>query len=249
VSASSDAPRAPSLDGIFRATGAGSGGQHAQKLSRSVFSGQIAASLREAIIGGTLPAGTPLVETKLAQQVAVSRGPVRSALHALEGEGLVRTRPNGRMVVEGFGPEDLTDLFRVRLLIESTAIRWAGREEYDPAAVLACFETMRAEGTSTPALVDLDIRFHQELVALSGSRFLKQSWMALAPVLHAVITLGNRELAERDPRQNFERIIVSHEGIVRPLVARDVDGVVAKLTEQFELTRSTLPIHANAGDS
>jgi DNA-binding GntR family transcriptional regulator len=108
---------------------------------------------------------------------------------------------------------------------------------------------MRAEGTSTPALVDLDIRFHEELVALSGSRFLKQSWMALAPVLHAVITLGNRELAERDPRQNFERIIDSHERIVRPLEARDVEGVVARLTEQFELTRSTLPIHANVEDS
>src|ERR1044072_8905398 len=108
---------------------------------------------------------------------------------------------------------------------------------------------MRAEGTSTPALVDLDIRFHQELVALSGSRFLKQSWMALAPVLHAVITLGNRVLAERDPKQNFERIIDSHERIVAPLVARDVEGVVAKLGEQFEIARAPLPVHARADDA
>jgi DNA-binding GntR family transcriptional regulator len=249
MTSSNDPPNATIIEGISRPTVMAGGGQHAQKLARSVFSGQIAASLREAIIGGSLPAGTPLVELRLAEQMAVSRGPVRSALHALEGEGLVRTRPNGRMVVEGFGPEDLQDLFEVRHLIESTAMRWAEQGPYDPAGVVATFEAMRAEGTSTPALVDLDIRFHQELVALSGSRFLKQSWMALAPVLHAVITLGNRVLAERDPKQNFERIIDSHERIVAPLVARDVEGVVAKLGEQFEITRAHLPVHARADDA
>ncbi|HEU4702837.1 MAG TPA: GntR family transcriptional regulator [Conexibacter sp.] len=235
------------IEGISRPVAAGGGGQHAQKLARSLFSGQIAGSLREAIIGGTLQAGTPLVELQLAKQMEVSRGPVRSALHALEGEGLVRTRPNGRMVVAGFGPDDLRDLFAVRLLIESTAMRWAAREEYDPAEVLACFEAMRAEGTSTPTLVDLDIRFHEALVALSGSRFLKQSWLALAPVLHAVIALGNRELTARDPKQNFERIIGSHEAIVAPLVARDVEGIVAKLTEQFELAGSLLSVGSADG--
>jgi len=224
----------------------GGGGQHAQKLARSVFSGQIAASLREAIIAGALPAGTPLVELRLAQQMGVSRGPVRSALHALEGEGLVRTQSNGRMVAEGFGPGDLRDLFEVRLLIESTAVRWAARASYDTAEVVELFAAMRAQGTSTPELVDIDIRFHQALVALSGSRFLKQSWMALAPVLHAVVTLGNRMLAERDPRGNFDRIIASHEGIVEPLVAGDAERVVERLAVQFELTRSTLPVHADA---
>jgi DNA-binding GntR family transcriptional regulator len=235
-----DKPDAGKIEGISRPSSIAGGGQHAQKLARSVFSGQIADSLREAIIGGTLEAGTRLVELQLAEQMEVSRGPVRSALNALEGEGLVRTLPNGRMVVEGFGPEDVADLFAVRLLIESTAIRWAAGGDYDPAGVVECFEAMRAEGTSTPHLVDLDIRFHKTLVGLSGSRFLRQSWTALEPVLHAVVTLGNRTLAEREPRKNFKRIIESHEEIVRPLLARDVDGVVAKLTEQFQLARSSL---------
>jgi DNA-binding GntR family transcriptional regulator len=234
------------LVGILHPVPIASGGQHARKLARSVFSGRIAGSLREAIIDGSLAAGTPLVEGQLAQQMSVSRGPVRSALNALEGDGLVRTLPNGRMVVEGFGHHDVEDLFQVRLLIESTAVRWAARDAYDPTSVVACFEAMGAEGTSTPALVDLDIHFHQELVALSGSRFLIQGWTSLAPVLHAVVTLGNRVLAERDPRKNFNRIISSHEGIVAALVARDAEAVVAKLTEQFELTRSILPVQAYA---
>jgi DNA-binding GntR family transcriptional regulator len=230
------------LSGIARPSVLAGGGQHAQKLARSLFSGPIAGSLRESIIGGTLAEGTPLVEARLAEQLGVSRGPVRSALHALEGEGLVRTRSNGRMVVAGFGADDVRDLFEVRLTLESTAVRWAVRDGYDPAPVLAIFDAMRAEGTSTVHLVDLDIEFHQSLVELSGSRFLRQSWMALAPVLHAVITLGNRTLAERDPRKNFTRIIKSHDAIVGQLVKGDADAVVASLAAQFELTGSMMPV-------
>src|SRR5690348_4781916 len=74
-------------------------GQHARKLARSIYSGSVTAMLREAIISGQLAAGTALVERTLADQLQVSRGPVRNALYALEGEGLARTLPNGRMVV------------------------------------------------------------------------------------------------------------------------------------------------------
>ncbi len=99
--------------------------------------------LREAVIDGTLQAGTPLVEARVADELAVSRGPVRSALHVLEGEGLVRTLPNGRTSVVGFAADDLDDLFRVRFELEGTAIRW-GAERHAPIApltdALAAFE-------------------------------------------------------------------------------------------------------------
>jgi DNA-binding GntR family transcriptional regulator len=219
-----------------------SGGRHARKLARSMFSGPITASLREAIIEGRITAGTPLVETRLAEQLAVSRGPVRSALHALEGEGLVRTLPNGRMVAEGFNADDVHDLFAVRLTIETTAVRWAFSRPVDPGRVLDIFEAMRAEGHSTPELVDLDIDFHEALVALSGSRFLTQSWLALAPVLHAVITLGNRTLGREDPHKNFTRIIGSHAAIVEAVKHGDGEAVAARLREQFEITGAMMAL-------
>ncbi len=79
--------------------------------------------LRESIVDGALPEGTPLVETQLAAELSVSRGPVRSALQVLQGEGLVETRANGRMVTVRFGPDDLDDLLSVRLELESSAVR------------------------------------------------------------------------------------------------------------------------------
>jgi GntR family transcriptional regulator of gluconate operon len=217
-------------------------GQHAQKLARSVYTGSIAALLREEIISGRLADGARLAEVRLAQQLSVSRGPVRNALQVLEGEGLVSTLANGRTIVVGFGEEDLNDLFEARFALESTAVRWGLDRGHTLDDVFSAFEEMKAERTSTPRLVDLDIDFHRVLVELSGSRFLVQAWLALAPVIHTVITLGNRSLAERDPERNFGRIIESHSLIVDSLRAGDADEVVSSLAKQFSFTQAVFPL-------
>ncbi|ADB52736.1 GntR family transcriptional regulator [Conexibacter woesei] len=216
----------------------GGSGQHATKLGRSIYSGRVAAVLREAIIDGTLHSGTPLVEARVADELAVSRGPVRSALHVLEGEGLVRTLPNGRTEVVGFAAEDLRDLFRVRFELEGTAIRW-GAERAAPTAplelALAAFEV---EGATTPRLVELDIAFHRALVQRSGSRFLVEAWQAIAPVIQTVITIGNRRLAAADPATHFRRIVASHEPLIEAIRDARPDAAAALLHDQLELTAS-----------
>jgi DNA-binding GntR family transcriptional regulator len=213
-------------------------GQHATKLGRSIYSGWVASVLREAIIDGSLVAGTPLVEARVADELAVSRGPVRSALHVLAGEGLVRTLPNGRTEVVGFGAADLHDLFRVRFELEGTAIRW-GAERAAPLTPLedavAAFEV---EGATTPRLVELDIAFHRALVQRSGSRFLVEAWQAVAPVIQTVIAIGNRRFAEADPATHFRRIVASHEPLVATLRSARPDAAARLLQDQFELTAS-----------
>jgi GntR family transcriptional regulator of gluconate operon len=213
-------------------------GQHAVKLGRSLYSGRVARLLREAIIDGALVEGTPLVETQLAGQLSVSRGPVRSALQVLQGEGLVETRSNGRMVTVRFGPEDVDDLLRVRLELESSAVRRGAAARRDIEPVRAALDAFKGEGASTERLVELDIDFHRSLVALGGSRFLLGAWLALAPVIQAVITIGNRRLARQDPSSHYLRIVAAHEPILGPLSRFESDAVVEMLAEQFALTRA-----------
>lgn len=215
----------------------GSPGQHAVKLERSVYSGRVAAVLREAIVDGSLEAGAPLVEARLAEQLAVSRGPVRNALHVLEGEGLVRTRPNGRSVVVGFSHADLEDLVSVRLELESTALRRGIAARADTTPIRAAYSLVLDEGASTQRLVDYDIDFHRALMEFSGSRFLTQAWLALAPVIHTVITIGNRRMAEADPERNFARIISVHEPLVAAIEAYELRRALRLLGEQFAVTR------------
>jgi DNA-binding GntR family transcriptional regulator len=213
-------------------------GQHAVKLERSVYSGRVTSILREAIVEGELEAGAPLVEARLAEQLSVSRGPVRNALHALEGEGLVRTQPNGRTVVVGFSASDLEDLTSVRYELEAAAIRRGIERRADAGPVQEAFAALEREGASTQRLVDLDIEFHLRLVELSGSRFLTQAWLALAPVIHTVITIGNRRLTERDPEQNFTRIVEAHRPLVAAIARFDAKRATAVLAKQFDVTTS-----------
>ena len=208
------------------------------KLARSLYSGRVARVLREAIVDGELAEGTPLVEAQIAAELAVSRGPVRSALQVLQGEGLVETRANGRMATVRFGPEDLDDLLGVRLELESSAVRRGAAAGADAGPVRAAFSAFEQEGATSERLVELDIAFHRALVEHGGSRFLTGAWLTLAPVLQAVITIGNRRLAKQDPATHYRRIMAAHEPMLDPLERRDPEPVIAILAEQFALTRS-----------
>ena len=72
----------------------------------------------------------------------------------------------------------------------------------------------------------------------SGSRFLTQAWLAVAPVIQAVITIGNRQLAAQEPASNFERIVESHRRDAEAVVAHKMKAATEMLSDQFRLTSS-----------
>ncbi len=80
-------------------------------------------ALRRAIIQGILPPGSTIVEQQVADELEVSRTPVREALQKLEGLGLVqRSDGRRRYVVRGFTAKDVDDIASVRILLEEAAI-------------------------------------------------------------------------------------------------------------------------------
>jgi DNA-binding GntR family transcriptional regulator len=205
-------------------------------MQRSMHTGRTVATLREQIVSGELPAGTPLVETVLAEALGVSRGPVRNALIELEGEGLVRTGSNGRSLVAGFRQDDLRDLLAVRFELESLAITWGIERDHDSAPIKDALQAMVDEGASTPDLIELDLGFHRKLVELAGSTALLNSWLRLAPIIHATITVGNSRLGVRDGKAGFERIIRSHTPVFEAVTSGDATGASKLLAQQFSVT-------------
>ena len=213
-------------------------GQHSAKLARSLHAGRIADGLREVIISGQLSPRTALTETRLSEQLGVSRGPVRSALTVLEGEGLVETKTNGRMVVVGFDRRDLEDLFDTRYLLEAEAIRLLLKRRSDLDPIARAFDAIKAEGNSTTRLPGVDLSFHRAIVESSGSRFLTRAWLTLAPVIQAAITIGNRHLAEQDPELNFARIVDSHKSLLDALRTGEAATGQGALERQFSFSKS-----------
>jgi DNA-binding GntR family transcriptional regulator len=80
------------------------------------------AYLRECILDGTLTPGTKLSQVSLAQQLGISRTPLREVLRMLQEEGLVEIEPNQRTRVAGLDPQELDDIYASRILLETLAL-------------------------------------------------------------------------------------------------------------------------------
>lgn len=78
--------------------------------------------LRECILDGRLPPGTKLSQATLAEQLGVSRTPLREVLRMLQEEGLVTSEPNQRMLVAGLDPVELDSDYAARILIGALAL-------------------------------------------------------------------------------------------------------------------------------
>ena len=78
--------------------------------------------LRDAIIEGRYIPGSPLRLNRLTEEFGVSLIPIREALRRLEVERLVETSPNRGARVAGISPEDVADVYSMRVLLESEAL-------------------------------------------------------------------------------------------------------------------------------
>ena len=84
---------------------------------------RVARTLRDLIVDGRLPAGTPLVQRDLAKQLGVSPTPVRAGLSQLEREGLIAVNATGRAIVSRLTREDFEEIYAARLGLEGLAAR------------------------------------------------------------------------------------------------------------------------------
>ncbi len=75
------------------------------------------------ILDGLVDAGAPLSQVELARTLGVSRGPVREALRMLEREGLVHAEPGRQVRVASISVEDMEQIYALRVLAESLAVR------------------------------------------------------------------------------------------------------------------------------
>ena len=81
--------------------------------------------IRRAILDGSLAPGQPLRQESLAAQYGVSRIPIREGLQYLESEGLVTFKPDRGFFVSALKPEDIAEIYELRLTLEGQATRMA----------------------------------------------------------------------------------------------------------------------------
>jgi DNA-binding GntR family transcriptional regulator len=101
------------------------GGKEIAPIERSTVRDAVREAIRDLIISGGVPMDVPLRQDDLAARLAVSRTPLREALHALAGEGLVTVDPRRGAMVSTPTVQQLLDLYEVREPLEVLAGRRA----------------------------------------------------------------------------------------------------------------------------
>ncbi|MEM6464337.1 MAG: GntR family transcriptional regulator [Pseudomonadota bacterium] len=137
-------------------------------MKRGEATRRTAESIRNMIVEGRFADGTPLRQSKLAEELGVSRVPLREAFQLLEAEGLVELRSNRGAVVQLPSPDEISQLAEVRVKIECWLLQLA-----IPYANESDFEALEGFQKQMEVCTDEDwsehnIAFHDALLAPAG---------------------------------------------------------------------------------
>ncbi|GAH25156.1 unnamed protein product [marine sediment metagenome] len=132
--------------------------------------------LKEAIIKGFLEPGTKLLENKIAEEMHVSRTPVREAMQKLVAEGFVKTTPNQTMVVTEVSPEDVKEVLQIRGVLEGLAARIAAkkinRQEIDELENVVAQMNLQVTKEDLSSYCKVDDEFHDLILHLCGNKWI-----------------------------------------------------------------------------
>ncbi len=135
-------------------------------------------SLREAIIGGVLRPGERMMEIQLAEEMGVSRTPVREAIRKLELEGFVVMVPRKGAYVAGISLKDINDVFEIRAALEALAAGLAAErmteDELEQMERLLVRKAEIIENNDLESIVEVDTDFHATLYKASRNERLIQ---------------------------------------------------------------------------
>lgn len=134
-------------------------------------------TLREAIMSGQLSPGARMMEVQLAEEMGVSRTPVREAIRKLELEGFVVMIPRKGAYVAGISLKDIADVFEIRAALESLACGLAAEritEEEIEELERTLEQVINVENDNIDGLVEKDTDFHDLIYKASRNTRLIQ---------------------------------------------------------------------------
>lgn len=168
------------------------------------------AKVRAAIVESRYPPGHRLVEQRIAEELGLSRTPVREALRMLQAEGLVVSERNRGAIVRPLSETEVVDLYGLRIQLESYAVEVATERATEPelGELVDAADEFRAAGDHVQLLHAANRRFHDGILTAARHHRLT-SMLArtvdIPLVFQALRSFGPREIERSD---TFHHLIV-----------------------------------------
>ncbi|MGV3494108.1 MAG: GntR family transcriptional regulator [Ramlibacter sp.] len=199
---------------------------------------EVAAQLRERIFAGELAPGMFLDEPRLAQEMNISRTPLREALKVLTVEGLVRHEPRRGCFVGEVTERDLDEIFPVIGLLEGRCAHEAARNATD--ADLEALEALHqrlakhARARRINEYYEANFAIHEAIIRLADNR-----WLAsVIADLRKILKLARLQQLHAPGR--LDQSLTEHLAVFAALKARDPEGAEAAMRTHLQRQREAL---------
>jgi len=194
---------------------------------------QIEESVRTAIWNGAFSPGEKIIETVIAEQLNVSRAPVREALSILERDGMVVSMPRKGYYVTDFTEKDIREIYEFRILLEVGALRrmidrFTDEDIARLQEIVSELEAAINRGDSYSSIVSLDFLFHEHITRCADHSRLFHAWNSMR--WQTMMLIG---ITTRTHTHVVEQPHTLHQQILNAIVDRDLDCAAATLTEHI----------------
>ena len=199
---------------------------------------EVAAQLRERIFAGELTPGMFLDEVRLAEQMNISRTPLREALKVLTAEGLLRHEPRRGCFVREVTDRDLDEIFPVIALLEGRCAFEAAQNATD--ADLLALEALHqklarhAKAKRINEYYETNYAIHEAIIALADNRWLA----AVIADLRKILKLARQQQLHAPGR--LDQSLSEHLAVFAALKARDAEGAEAAMRTHLQRQRDAL---------
>lgn len=200
---------------------------------------QIYERLRMDIIIGILEPGERIVELDIAEMMGTSQGPVREALQRLELDGLVHKQARSATTVTSATRSEILELFKIRSLIESFAIKRViptiSTEQIQELTFLV--EQMKLAGAQDDifSLTESDMIFHHQICVWSGSPALHRAWDPLYGQIQRFVVQTHKNYFE-----SLTDLAETHYPIIQALQNREAEEASRIVEEHVMLIWSKI---------
>jgi DNA-binding GntR family transcriptional regulator len=183
------------------------------------------ASIRESILAGHFQEGEHIVESKVADELGISRAPVREALRRLGQEGLTVERPRRGTFVREVTAKDFIDIYNVRIAIETAAVRLAVRRDSSFADVEKAIQAMAkaAREQNVSKTIDLELRIHQQICEASGNEYLAEVFRSLSGPIRIALGIDDASF------DKLEDMVETHRPLLDAMRSGDADKAVTAI--------------------
>ena len=188
--------------------------------------------LKRQILVGEIAPGTRMMEVELAEDMGVSRTPVREAIRKLEKEGLVTIEPRRGAYASDISIKDMVDVLEVRQMLEGMAASMAAQkvteeEKLDFVEANSAYKNA-VKKENIEEIIRYDELFHQLIVSYSGNKTLNQ-------LLSQVQELALRfRYIYYDDFSRYENMPVEHEEIEEAIISGDTQKAKVVAEEHVE---------------